>query len=226
MTLDPLSDARILDVWRRNATPWTDAVREGRIASRRLATDRAIVAAVLDPSPRTVLDLGCGEGWLTRRLVAQGIETVGIDAVPELIEQARAAGGGDFRVMRYEDIAAGELALGVDAVVCNFALLGKASVEVVFAAVPALLNPGGCFIVQTLHPVTACGEQAYRDGWREGSWAGAGDDFGDPAPWYFRTLESWIGLFRLHGLHLRERREPLHPQTGRAASVIFIGVPE
>lgn len=225
MTSDPFSDARILDVWKQNAAPWTKAVRERRIASRRLVTDRAILAAVLDQSPHTALDLGCGEGWLSRALNGRSIETLGVDALHELIDRARAAGGGEFRILSYEDIAAGGLALRVDTVVCNFALLGKTSVEGVFAAVSGLLNPGGQFIVQTLHPVTACGEQPYRDGWREGSWAGAGADFGDPAPWYFRTLESWFGLFRKHGLRVRELREPLHPETGQAASVIFIATP-
>jgi 2-polyprenyl-3-methyl-5-hydroxy-6-metoxy-1,4-benzoquinol methylase len=226
MTSDPFSDARILDVWKQNAALWTDAVRERHIASRRLITDRAILAAVLDQSPRTALDLGCGEGWLSRAMAAYGIRVTGIDAVPELIERARASGGGEFQVQRYEDIAAGGLALRVDAVVCNFALLGDASVEGAFAAVPKLLKPGGRFIVQTLHPVLACGEQPYRDGWREGSRAGAGADFGDPAPWYFRTLEGWFALFRKYGLLVQELREPLHPETGQAASVIFIATPE
>jgi hypothetical protein len=46
------------------------------------------------------------------------------------------------------------------------------------------------FIIQTLHPLIACGDFSYQDAWREGSWAGFSDDFTDLAPWYFRTLES------------------------------------
>ncbi|HVC18047.1 MAG TPA: class I SAM-dependent methyltransferase, partial [Rhodanobacter sp.] len=76
--------------------------------------------------------------------------------------------------------------------------------------------------VQTLHPLMACGGQPYRDGWREGSWDGFEGSFSDPAPWYFRTLESWLGLFRSSGLQLCELREPLHPVSGKPASVIFI----
>lgn len=68
MTIDPLSDAKILDAWRRNAAPWTAAVRGRQIESRRLMTDRAMVDAVLGRAPRSVLDLGCGEGWLARAL--------------------------------------------------------------------------------------------------------------------------------------------------------------
>ncbi|GGY29765.1 methyltransferase [Rhodanobacter panaciterrae] len=221
MGIDPLSDAKILDAWQRNAAPWTAAVRGQQIESRRLVTDRAIIEATLSRSPRSVLDLGCGEGWFARALTVRGIEVIGIDAIPALIEQARQSGG-DFRVMSYEDIASGKLNASVDAVVCNFALLGNESVAGLFGAVRSLLNPHGSLLVQTLHPLVACGDKPYLDGWREGSWAGFNADFRDPAPWYFRTLESWTRLFAEHGFQLLELREPLHPQTRQPASVIFI----
>jgi SAM-dependent methyltransferase len=145
-----------------------------------------------------------------------------VDIVPEFIDQARRAGAGTLRVAAYEQIAAGKLQNVVDAIVCNFALLGKESVEGLFGAIPALLNPGGSFVVQTLHPVAACGEHPYEDGWRHGSWEGFDAAFTDPAPWYFRTLGSWINLFAEFRLRLLEMREPLHMKTRQPASVIFI----
>ena len=220
---DPLGDAKIIASWERNARPWTAAVRTGSIESRRRVTDRAIVEAVLARSPRSVLDMGCGEGWLVRELAGKDIQTIGVDVIPALIEAARQAGGGDFRMMSYEDIAAGNLDVSVDVLSCNFSLLGKGSVEGVFRAAPSLLNPQGYVIVQTLHPIMACGERPYRDGWREGSWAGFGPDFSDPAPWYFRTVESWSKLFVDSGFRLAELREPLHPDSGRPASLILVG---
>jgi 2-polyprenyl-3-methyl-5-hydroxy-6-metoxy-1,4-benzoquinol methylase len=220
--MNPLSDAKIIDSWGKNVSPWTTAVREGQIESRTLVTDQALIDAILSRAPHSVLDLGCGEGWLARALAAEGIDVVGVDVVPGLVEQARKAGGGEFRVASYEEIAAGKLQVSVDVSVANFALLGKESVEGIFSATPALLNARGAFIVQTLHPLVACGDLPYLDGWRAGSWAGFDSAFTDPAPWYFRTLESWIKLFVGSGLRLLEVREPLHPQTRKPASVIFI----
>ena len=222
MQPDLFREAKILDSWTTNAPAWVAAVREAQIESRRHVTDQAIVDAVLSRSPQTVLDVGCGEGWLARRLAAEHIQVVGIDAVPELIEAARRAGSGDFRVVSYEALAAGTLSVTVDVVVSNFALIGKETVDDVFGAVPSLLNPQGVFIVQTLHPVTACGDLPYQDGWRDGSWDGFSAAFKDPAPWYFRTLESWTTLFTDHDLQLLEQREPIHPKTQKPASVIFI----
>lgn len=222
MSSDPLSDARIVDSWRKNASPWTAAVRENQIASRALVTNKAIVDAVLSRSPRTVLDIGCGEGWLARALTDRGVRAIGVDVVPALIEQARKAGGGEFSVSSYEDIAAGALDVKVDVAVANFSLIGKESVEGVIRRAPSLLEDGGSLVIQTLHPVASCGDESYTDGWRQGSWAGFSNDFSDPAPWYFRTLESWENLLVGSGFRILETREPLHPETGKPASVIFI----
>ena len=222
MTIDPLSDAKIVDSWRRNAAPWTAAVRERRIESRALVTDQAIVDAVLGRAPASVLDIGCGEGWLVRALAARGIRGIGVDVVPKLIAAARRAGGGDFRVAAYEDIGDVVAGVAVDVVVANFSLLGKESVEDVVRRAPAWLAAGGALVIQTLHPLVAGGDAPYEDGWRAGSWAGFGAEFSDPAPWYFRTVESWVRLLVGSGLRLLDLREPLHPTTGKPASIIFV----
>jgi len=224
MGSDPLSDSKIIDSWAKNAAPWTTAVRNGDIESRRLVTDQAIIDAILSRSPHVVLDLGCGEGWLARALATHGIRVVGVDVVPGLIEQAQQGGGGDFHVISYEEITAGELELSADVVVCNFSLLGKESVEGIFNVAHSLLRPGGAFIVQTLHPFIANGDAPYQDGWRPGTWAGFSSDFVEPAPWYFRTLKSWVKLFTASGLTLLDVREPLHPVTAKPASALFIAV--
>lgn len=214
-------EEQILQAWAQNASRWTQAVRDGEIASRRLVTDRAVIEAALARAPRTALDLGCGEGWLSRALAAQGIEVLGVDAVADLVAAA-SAGGGEFRQLSYDEIAAGALQQRFDVVVCNFALLGAGSVERLFAAMPSLLQPQGVFVVQTLHPLLACGDAPYVDGWREGSWAGCGGGFGAAAPWYFRTLGGWLALFERSALRLIELREPLSPDSGKPASLIFL----
>jgi 2-polyprenyl-3-methyl-5-hydroxy-6-metoxy-1,4-benzoquinol methylase len=218
--MNPYSDEKIIDSWEKNASQWSAAVRGGHIESRKLITNKAIVEAVLNRSPESVLDIGCGEGWLIRELSLRVTHLVGVDVVPDLIEKAESAGGGHFLVASYEDISQGAVEGSFDVVVCNFSLLGKESVEMLLKALPAMLKAGGAFIIQTPHPVVA-GDQAYIDGWREGSWAGFGSDFIDPAPWYFRTLESWVNLFSDNGFRLLEMREPIHPKTHKPVSVIF-----
>ncbi|WP_205194887.1 methyltransferase domain-containing protein [Burkholderia sp. Ax-1719] len=221
--IDPVqNDREILAAWHRNAAPWIDAVRNGSIASRKLATDAAVLDAVLACQPRSVIDLGCGEGWLGCELMRRGIDVTGVDAVPALIEAARAAGLTQTRLLSYEDIAQGKLALRADVVVCNFSLLGAECVDDLLRTVPSLLEAQGTFIVQTLHPLMACGDQAYADGWRAGTWAGIDGAFHDAPPWYFRTLESWIALIQASGMTLRALREPVDPRSAKPASLLLV----
>ncbi|SDW50527.1 class I SAM-dependent methyltransferase [Lysobacter enzymogenes] len=222
------SDARVLEAWRENAAPWTQTVRAQAIESRRLVTDRAILDAALRLRPRDALDLGCGEGWLTRALRAGGVAADGIDAIGELIDAARRADPDAppqrYARLSYEDIAAGASNARYDLIVCNFSLLGGAAVDALLSALPALLRDGGHVLIQTLHPPTACGDAPYLDGWRDGSWAGCDGAFGQPAPWYFRTLGGWLRVLRESGLVLRELEEPVHPVTGKPVSLILDAV--
>ena len=223
MKSEPNKDREIIDSWFKNAAPWIVAIQEQQIESRKLVTDRSIIDAVVSRNARTVLDLGCGEGWLTRELSAKGMEVFGVDAIPTLLEQARSMSVARFELATYTEIAAGKLAEKFDVVVANFSLFGNESVVDLFRSIPLLLNPQGAFIIQTLHPTISSGDLAYVDGWRSSSWAGFSDDFTDPAPWYFRTLATWIKLYRTNGFTLVEIREPLDPRTGKPTSVIFVG---
>jgi 2-polyprenyl-3-methyl-5-hydroxy-6-metoxy-1,4-benzoquinol methylase len=116
------------------------AIEEKQIESRNLVTDRSIVEAVISRGGQTVLDLGCGEGWLTRALVDRGLNVLGTDIIPALIERGQAIAGadgkpfglGNFKLASYAEIAAGKLATKFDIVVANFSLIGKESVESLF----------------------------------------------------------------------------------------------
>jgi 2-polyprenyl-3-methyl-5-hydroxy-6-metoxy-1,4-benzoquinol methylase len=218
-----MTDQQIIECWKRNSKPWTVAIRERRIRSRIAVTDAAIEDAILARLPSNVLDIGCGEGWLARRLADQGIDVLGIDVVPELIEAARRESAGRFEVMAYEALVDQDPAGTFDVCVCNFSLLGENATVAVFAAVSNLLAPGGALIVQTLHPWGACGDLPYEDGWRKGSWADINADFGEPAPWYFRTMQSWAGLFSTSRLRIETILEPRYPDTGLPASLILTG---
>jgi 2-polyprenyl-3-methyl-5-hydroxy-6-metoxy-1,4-benzoquinol methylase len=216
-------EQQIIRSWIINAKPWASAIQAGSIRSRKLVTDKAIVDAVLRVNPSRVLDLGCGEGWLARALSSRGMKVTGIDVVPELIAAAARLGEAEFQVCDYESIAARQWHCApFAAAVCNFSLLGKESVESLLGGVGSYLDQGGYLIVQTLHPISACGDHPYQDGWRPGNWLGFGAEFSDPAPWYFRTLESWWAMLQRSGFEVQECREPTAPSATAPASVIFI----
>ncbi|MEN0064599.1 MAG: methyltransferase domain-containing protein [Myxococcota bacterium] len=205
--------------WRSNADAWAEVIRTHGIASRTV-TNRAIAEAVRRVDADRAVDLGCGEGWLVRTLLEDGIDAMGVDATEELIRHAQTSGPGRYVVATYDEIAEGALGeLRTDLVISNFALLDELGTARLVHHVPKLLRPAGTFLIQTAHPWSVGG--LYQSGWRTGSWEGFGDAFVDPAPWYFRTLANWLTLFTAAGLRLIEVLEPMSDATGQPASILF-----
>jgi SAM-dependent methyltransferase len=103
----------------------------------------APVLDLLAPRARErVLDLGCGDGVLTERIVASGAAVVAVDAAPDMVAAARARGI-DARVMRGQDLT---FEREFDAVFSNAALHWMRPPEAVLSGVCRALKPGGRFV--------------------------------------------------------------------------------
>lgn len=103
----------------------------------------APVLELLAPSRgERVLDLGCGDGPLTRRLVEAGCEVVGVDSSVEQVAAARALGL-DARCIDGTALAFRD---EFDAVFSNAALHWMRPPEAVARGVFAALRPGGRFV--------------------------------------------------------------------------------
>jgi 2-polyprenyl-3-methyl-5-hydroxy-6-metoxy-1,4-benzoquinol methylase len=232
-------DNQVLSSWKVIAQDWTDAIKNQEIESRLLVTNQAIIEAIQSYSPKSMLDIGCGEGWLTRELINLGIPTSGVDGIPRLIDNAKALvsnidnnidnnldtnlKSNSYYLASYEEIAKGNfIHPTVEGIVCNFSLIGKEAVDNLITSLPSLLKSSGLLFIQTLHPLMVMGTLPYENSWRPGSWDGFNRQFPDAPPWYFRTVESWISLIIKSGFNILEMREPLHPHTQKPASIIFI----
>src|SRR3546814_4281621 len=156
--------------------------------------------------------LGCGEGWLVRRLRQEtGCSAVGVDRTARLIEAAQAADpAGDYRRLAFEEFVAAPDTVGArfEAAVFNYTLFDGGAADLLATAASVLI-PGGVIVIQTPHPWTAA-DGDYRDGWRTEDFAGfaAPGETWAPMTWYFRTMESWAAVIRDAGLALAALREP------------------
>lgn len=216
---------RILQSWHDNAEAWTEVVREARIESRRLGTDAAVLQAVLERRPQRVLDAGCGEGWLARKLAEQGVDVTGFDASAPLVQHAADIGSARFLELGYEEFSARPEQVGsdYDVVVFNFSLFEE-NITPVLRAASRVLGPGGIVIVQTIHPFNDARNAAYEDGWRVESFESMPGEFRTAMPWYFRTIGSWIKCIRDAGLQVVEVREPANPETRQPLSLLIIAL--
>lgn len=215
-------DETLARSWVENAESWTEAVRAGRIESRRLITDNAVVETVLSRGGSRVLDVGCGEGWLARRLSREGRDVVGFDGSARLVERARELGGGSFIALSYEAFAEdpGRAGRDHDVVVANFALLSE-EIGPLLRALRRVVAATGSLVIQTVHPESVEGRPS-ADGWREETFTPLAPLAFSAMPWYFRTADSWVRELERNGWRVVEVREPVRPGTGEAASLILV----
>jgi SAM-dependent methyltransferase len=99
---------------------------------------------ILSPQPEErILDLGCGDGVLTQRLVAAGASVVGVDSSPEMIAAAKARGL-DARLADASNLT---FANEFDAVFSNAVLHWiKSDPNAPIAGAYRALKPGGRFV--------------------------------------------------------------------------------
>ncbi len=103
------------------------------------------VLELLSPQPgERILDLGCGDGVLSEKIVAACAELVAVDAAPDMVAAARARGL-DARVMPGQSLAFDR---EFDAVFSNAALHWMHPPEAVLAGVRRALKSGGRFVAE------------------------------------------------------------------------------
>ncbi len=124
----------------------------------RLIRDAAVARFAADPrsrhplAGRNALDIGCGAGLLTEPLARMGASVTGIDAALENIvtAQAHASAGGltiDYRATSAEALAT--TGNRFDLVTCLEVVEHVADRDSFFAALAALIAPGGVGVLST-----------------------------------------------------------------------------
>ena len=104
------------------------------------------VLELLNPQPgERILDLGCGDGALTEKLVAAGAQVVGVDGSADMVDAALKRGLDARLVDAYDLTFSNEF----DAVFSNAALHWmKRDPDVVIQGVRQALKPGGRFAAE------------------------------------------------------------------------------
>jgi SAM-dependent methyltransferase len=112
---------------------------------------------LLPPPPVRALEVGCGEGRVTRDLRARGYEVTGLDVAPTLVEAAIDADPfgtyvvGDAAALPFGDAS-------FDLVVSYNSLIDVDDMPAAVTEAARVLRPSGCFCGCVPHPFSDAGE--------------------------------------------------------------------
>jgi SAM-dependent methyltransferase len=152
-----LEDAEPLaNAWERNAASWIAWARlPGRDSYWRF--HRNAFLELVPPPGRLTLDIGCGEGRLSRDLKALGHRVIGLDASRTAVEAARSADPqSDVRVAD-----AAHLPLPDGSADLALAFMSLQDVDDAAGAIGEIgrvLDPGGRLCMAIVHPINSVGQ--------------------------------------------------------------------
>jgi SAM-dependent methyltransferase len=211
------------DLWERNAGWWIEEFTDG--ADPEYEEQILPLAAAELAGCRRILDVGCGEGQISRLAVAGGAElVVGTDPTWNQLVAARGRGGGPHFAR------AGAAALpfadrSFDAVVACLVFEHIRDVESALADVARVLVPGGRFCFFLNHPLLQTPNSGWIDDqvldppeqyWRIGPYLIEEERLEEVEkdvfiPFIHRPLSRYLNTMADHGLVLERMDEPPPP---------------
>lgn len=155
----------------------------------------AAVVDLLAPQPgERILDLGCGDGALTRKLADLGCNVLGVDSSPAMVRAAQALGL-EAQVLPGQDLAFTE---EFDAVFSNAALHWMPQPDVVIAGVWRALKPGGRFVGEC----GGAGNTATVLQALDAALSARGLDIDAYNPWFFPSVADYRQRLERQGFHV------------------------
>jgi SAM-dependent methyltransferase len=142
------------DAWNAAAHDWAHRIREGM--GGRVHLHDASIYELLPPPRGLTVDVGCGEGRLTRELSQRGYDVVGVDASTALVDEARSVDpSGRYEVATIDALPFADGV--VELAVCVNVLPHVHDLQAATVELARVLAPGAMFLIGTIHPVAQAG---------------------------------------------------------------------
>jgi ubiquinone/menaquinone biosynthesis C-methylase UbiE len=141
--------------WEAHAADWIRWAREpGHDSYWRFHRDAFL--PLIPAAPRRLLDLGCGEGRLSRDLRAAGHDVVGVDASHSMIQAAREVDpAGTYLVADAAHLPFGDAEF--DDVIAFMSLHDMDDFKGAVAEATRVMTPQGHLCVAVVHPINSAG---------------------------------------------------------------------
>ncbi len=230
-------DDRVREQWETNANAYAELISGVGTPHHRSILNPCVEDLLGDVDGKTLLDAGCGEGYLSRYYAKRGAIVTAIDISKHLINTAMKSTKDDELTIDYKVADICDLDSiddeKFDIVLSNLVLLNVPCLYEAISEFHRILKTGGILVVSIVHPAFnfygpgswEMGEKNPKSGRRDGLFfkvdryfdereyqrywkTQKGDKFPVPISFYHRTLETYLNTFITLNFQLVEYREP------------------
>ncbi len=209
------------DGWEKNSAWWQEGYTDG--VDPEYEEQMIPIAMELLAGYQSVLDVGCGEGQIARRLVANGSSTVvGVDPTSNQIIAARQrAGGPEYARAQAESLPVASSSF--DAVIACLVFEHIADHVPAIGEIARVLRLGGRFVLFLNHPLLQCPGSGWivdhvleEEYWRIGPYLTVDVSMEELAPgvalpFVHRPMSHYLNALIGNGLDIVEMEEPPPP---------------
>ncbi len=227
------TDIDVAQVWDKLAEDWEIQVGDDGDINRRANSDPYLWNYAGDVKSLKVLDVGCGNGYLCRKLTKKGAITTGVDVSPEMIKIAAKKNPDlHFQVDSATELSSIE-SNSFDLLIANYVLMDVPDFEAAVSSFFRVLKPGGKAILVFSHP---CFPQAWAEHnveknkysyhWafsyfeRKSCESPPWDHFRSEFLWFHRPLSDYWKAFKKAGFTVSEFDEPRMAENSEVAREI------
>jgi SAM-dependent methyltransferase len=210
------------DLWETHAKWWQDGFTDG--ADAEYEEQILPMAAAGMVGARRVLDVGCGDGQISRLAARLGAHVVGVDPTWNQVIVARERAGGPV-YLRSGAAALPFADASFDVVVACLVFEHIQAVDEAITEVARVLQPGGRFLFFLNHPLLQTPNSGWIDDqildppeqyWRIGPYLIEDETIeqvekGVFIPFIHRPLSRYVNALSINGLLIHEMHEPAPP---------------
>ncbi|MBI4219671.1 MAG: class I SAM-dependent methyltransferase [Chloroflexi bacterium] len=232
---DEFSDDDVRANWNRNAEIWNAGYDDDGDRNRRYRSDEPMLELLGPVRGLDVLDVGCGNGYLCRKLARADARPTGVELSDGFLSIARGREAREKQGITYHHGSASRMEFlasnRFDKAVSNYVLMDVLDFEAALSEVFRVLKPGGAFVAVISHPCFDSGAGwdtpapdsprledrfAFRTDlyFHRGPYLGAWGNL-NPVLSFHRPLRDYWQAFQKEGFRVDAFEEPSITERGR-----------